>query len=46
MTWIAAMVAGFIFLGVRHRWAGGSTHLTMLVVIAACLALAYTEVLH
>jgi hypothetical protein len=45
VTWIAAMVAGFIFIGVRRRWTGGSKHLTMLVAIASCLALAYSEVL-
>ena len=46
MTWIAVLLAGCVVLGLRPRTAGGSTHLTMLVVICACLTLAYTDVLH
>jgi hypothetical protein len=46
VTWIAAMVAAFMFLGLRRRTTGGSTHMTMLMVILCALGAAYLGLVH
>ncbi len=38
MAWLAILVMVFMFLGLRDRTTGGSTHLTIIVV--SCIALA------
>ena len=41
MEWIGALIAAFMFLGLRDRIWGGSTHVTVLVVTCAILAYAF-----
>lgn len=41
MSWIAVLVAAFMFLGLRDRTHGGSTHLTALVVVVVTLTVAF-----
>lgn len=46
MTWMAVLVAAFIFLGLRDRTHGGSTHLTSLVVVVVTLTVAFFSIGH
>ena len=46
MVWIALLLAIFMFLGLRDRKFGGSTHLTALVVIVAALVYAFAGLGH
>lgn len=41
MQWMAALVAVFMFLGLRDRNWGGSTHVTVLVVTCLTLGLVF-----
>lgn len=41
MEWIAVLVAAFLFLGLRDRTHGGSTHVTILVVTALTLGFVF-----
>ncbi len=41
MAWMAVLVAAFMFLGLRDRTSGGSTHLTALVVVVATLTVVF-----
>jgi heme/copper-type cytochrome/quinol oxidase subunit 4 len=41
MNWIAVLVAAFMFLGLRERTHGGSTHLTALVVVIITLTVVF-----
>lgn len=41
MTWMAVLVAAFMFLGLRDRTHGGSTHLTALVLVVVTLTVVF-----
>jgi hypothetical protein len=41
VSWIAVLVAAFMFLGLRDRTHGGSTHLTAFVVVVVTLTVAF-----
>jgi len=41
VTWIAVLLAAFMFLGLRDRRFGGSTHLSALVVVLVTLLVVY-----
>jgi heme/copper-type cytochrome/quinol oxidase subunit 4 len=41
VSWIAVLVAAFMFLGLRDRRFGGSTHLTALIVVLITLLVVY-----
>jgi hypothetical protein len=41
MTWMALLVAAFMFLGLRERTHGGSSHLTALVVVVITLTVVF-----
>ncbi len=41
MTWMAVLMAAFMFLGLRDRTHGGSTHLTALVVVVVTLTVVF-----
>ncbi len=43
MSWMALLVAAFMFLGLRDRTHRGSTHLSALVVIAIALTIAFSS---
>jgi hypothetical protein len=43
MAWLAVLVAVFMFLGLRDRTTGGSTHLTIIVVSCLTLAIVFTR---
>ena len=43
---MAILVAVFMFLGLRDRTTGGSTHLTVLVVSAVTLAIVFVRLGH
>jgi hypothetical protein len=46
MQWMAVLVAVAMFLGLRDRTTGGSTHVTLLVVTCATLAVVFLFYLH
>jgi heme/copper-type cytochrome/quinol oxidase subunit 4 len=41
MAWMAVLVAVFMFLGLRDRTHGGSTHLTALVAVVVTLTVVF-----
>jgi hypothetical protein len=41
LTWIVVLLAAFMFLGLRDRRFGGSTHLTALVAVLATLLVVF-----
>jgi heme/copper-type cytochrome/quinol oxidase subunit 4 len=41
MAWMAVLVAAFMFLGLRDRTHGGSTHLATLVVVVVTLTVVF-----
>jgi hypothetical protein len=43
MAWLAILVAVFMFLGLRDRTHGGSTHLTIIVVSCITLAVVFVR---
>ncbi|MBO0683696.1 MAG: hypothetical protein J2P45_11105 [Candidatus Dormibacteraeota bacterium] len=38
MQWVALILAAGLYLGLRDRIWGGSTHTTLLAVVIACVA--------
>jgi hypothetical protein len=46
MQWMAVLVAAAMFLGLRDRTTGGSTHVTILVVTCVTLAVVFLFFLH
>jgi hypothetical protein len=46
MTWMTLLVAAFMFLGLRDRTHGGSTHLTALVAVVVTLTVAFFTLGH
>jgi hypothetical protein len=46
MQWMAVLVAVAMFLGLRDRTSGGSTHVTLLVVTSVTLAVVFLFFLH
>jgi hypothetical protein len=43
LAWIVILLAVFMFLGLRDRTHGGSTHLTVLVVVGLTLGLLFVR---
>lgn len=43
MAWLAILVAVSMFLGLRDRTTGGSTHLTILVVSCITLGIVFVR---
>lgn len=43
MQWVLFLCAVFVFLGLRDRFWGGSTHLTVLVVTCATLGFVFLQ---
>jgi len=43
MAWLAILVLVFMFLGLRDRTTGGSTHLTVIVVSCITLAIVFVR---
>ena len=41
MSWVAVLLAAFMFLGLRDRRFGGSTHLSALVVVLVTLLVVF-----
>lgn len=41
MEWIVALIAAYMFLGLRDRTSGGSTHVTALVVTSLVLGFVF-----
>ena len=46
MEWMAALLLLFMYLGLRDRIWGGSTHLTVLVVTCITLGLVFLRLGH
>jgi len=46
LSWIAVLLAAFMFLGLRDRRFGGSTHLTALAVILVTLLVVFVGLGH
>ncbi len=41
VEWIVALIAAYMFLGLRDRTSGGSTHVTVLVVSSLVLGFVF-----
>jgi len=46
MAWLAILLVVFMFLGLRDRTSGGSTHLTIIVVSCITLGIVFVRLGH